>query len=178
MRHAHVLRRTVRARVATPPYAGIKVGDASCVIIRNRRIALCDAHLIENQTNKTNPLHSKMKAILIATCFIGCMTIVNAQLLTAAAIVIGAKILIGKGFIYGAAKGTLARNIASGNRGKREADPSDFNAILLEQNKRDVDDCAKFLICHLNSKPLNKLDVSCQCWVSVLMHEHDMCMHK
>ena len=101
-----------------------------------------------------------LQAIIIATCFIGCMTIVNAQLLTAAAIVIGAKILIGKGFIYGAAKGTLARNILSGNRGKREADPADFNSVLLEQNRRDVDDCAKFLVCHLNSKPLNKLDVS------------------
>ena len=99
-----------------------------------------------------------MKAIIIATCFIGCLTIVNAQILTAAAIVIGAKILIGKGFVYGAAKGALARNIAG--RGKREAEAGDFNNVLIEQNKRDVDDCAKFLVCTLNSKPLNKLDVS------------------
>ena len=99
-----------------------------------------------------------MKAIIIATCLIGCLTIANAQLLTAAAIVIGAKILIGKGFVYGAAKGALARNIVG--RGKREAEAGDFNSVLIEQNKRDVDDCAKFLVCHLNSKPLNKLDVS------------------
>jgi hypothetical protein len=108
-----------------------------------------------------------MKAIILAISFIGCMTIVNAQLLTAAAIIIGAKILIGKGFIYGAAKGTLARNLASGGRGrgghghgKREAEVGDFNAVLLEQNQKDVDECAKLLVCHLNSKPLNKLDVS------------------
>jgi hypothetical protein len=104
-----------------------------------------------------------MKVAILALSFIGCMTIVNAQLITAAAIIIGAKILIGKGFIYGAAKGTLARNIASGHgfRGKREAEASgDFNSVLLEQNKRDADDCAKLLVCHLNSKPLNKLDVS------------------
>ena len=73
-----------------------------------------------------------MKAIIIATCFIGCLTIVNAQLLTAAAIVIGAKILIAKGFVYGAAKGTLARNIA-GNRGKRQSESGDFNNVLIEQ---------------------------------------------
>jgi hypothetical protein len=109
-----------------------------------------------------------MKAILIALSFIGCMTIVNAQLITAAAIIIGAKILIAKGFIYGAAKGYLARNIATGNglnfgrgRGKRQAEAAgDFNSVLLEQNQKDVDECAKLLVCHLNAKPLNKLDVS------------------
>ena len=114
-----------------------------------------------------------MKAIAIALCFIGTMTIVNAQLLTAAAIIIGAKILIGKGFIYGAAKGAIARNIATGNgfgfgggrgghgHGKRSADPAgDFNAVLLEQTQKDVDECAKLLVCTLNAKPLNKLDVS------------------
>jgi hypothetical protein len=74
-----------------------------------------------------------MKAIIIATCFIGCLTIVNAQLLTAAAIVIGAKILIAKGFVYGAAKGALARNIASGGRGKRQSESGDFNNVLIEQ---------------------------------------------
>jgi hypothetical protein len=112
-----------------------------------------------------------MKAIAIALCFIGTMTIVNAQLLTAAAIIIGAKILIGKGFIYGAAKGAIARNIATGNgfgfgggrgghgHGKRSADPAgDFNAVLLEQTQKDVDECAKLLVCTLNAKPLNKLD--------------------
>jgi hypothetical protein len=116
-----------------------------------------------------------MKAIVLAISFIGCMTIVNAQLLTAAVIIIGAKILIGKGFIYGAAKGALVRNIASGNgfgigggrgrgghgHGKREAEAAgDFNAVLLEQNQKDVDECAKLLVCALNAKPLNKLDVS------------------
>jgi hypothetical protein len=114
-----------------------------------------------------------MKAIVLAISFIGCMTIVNAQLLTAAVIIIGAKILIGKGFIYGAAKGALVRNIASGNgfgigggrgrgghgHGKREAEAAgDFNAVLLEQNQKDVDECAKLLVCALNAKPLNKLD--------------------
>lgn len=113
-----------------------------------------------------------MKAIIIAICFIGSMTIVNAQLLTAAAIIIGAKILIGKGFIYGAAKGAIARNIATGNgfnfggrgrgghgHGKREAEAAgDFNAVLLEQTQKDVDECAKLLVCSLNAKPLNKLD--------------------
>ena len=106
-----------------------------------------------------------MKTIFLVLSFIGTMTIVNAQLLTAAAIIIGAKILIGKGFIYGAAKGALARNIATGNgfgfgRGRREAEAGDFNTVLLEQNSRDIDDCAKLLVCHLNAKPLNKLDVS------------------
>jgi len=104
-----------------------------------------------------------MKAFFIVLSFIGVMTVVNAQLLTAAAIVIGAKILIGKGFIYGAAKGALARNLARGRGGRgrhgREA-AADFNTVLTEENKRDVDDCAKLLICHLNAKPLNKLDVS------------------
>ena len=106
-----------------------------------------------------------MKAIFVVLSFIGTMTIVNAQLLTAAAIIIGAKILIGKGFIYGAAKGVLARNLAGGRggrgghgHGKRET--GDFNAVLLEQNSKDIDDCAKLLVCHLNAKPLNKLDVS------------------
>ena len=106
-----------------------------------------------------------MKAFFLLISFIGMMTIVNAQLLTAAVIIIGAKILIGKGFIYGAAKGALARNIAQGNgfnfggRGKREA-AEDFNKVLLEQSEKDVDECAKLLVCHLNSKALNKLDVS------------------
>ena len=132
-----------------------------------------DAQLTFIAISLTSSTHSKMKAIIIALCFIGTMTVVNAQLLTAAAIIIGAKILIGKGFIYGAAKGALARNIASGNgfnfggrsRGghghKREADPAgDFNAVLLEQTQKDVDECAKLLVCSLNAKPLNKLDVS------------------
>ena len=132
-----------------------------------------DAQLTFIAISLTSSTHSKMKAIIIALCFIGTMTVVNAQLLTAAAIIIGAKILIGKGFIYGAAKGALARNIASGNgfnfggrsRGghghKREADPAgDFNAVLLEQTQKDVDECAKLLVCTLNAKPLNKLDVS------------------
>ena len=106
-----------------------------------------------------------MKAIIIAISFIGCMTIVNAQLLTAAVIIIGAKILIGKGFIYGAAKGAIARNLATGGgrgRGRhgREAEAADFNSVLLEQNQKDVDECAKLLVCALNAKPLNKLDVS------------------
>jgi hypothetical protein len=115
-----------------------------------------------------------MKAIAIAICFIGTLTIVNAQLLTAAAIIIGAKILIGKGFIIGAAKGVAARNLASGGgrgrggrgrgghgHGKREAEAAgDFNAVLLEQTQKDVDECAKLLICSLNAKPLNKLYVS------------------
>jgi hypothetical protein len=112
-----------------------------------------------------------MKAFILVLSFIGTMTIVNAQLITAAAIIIGAKILIGKGFIYGAAKGALARNIANGGgfgfgggrghghgHGKRSAEAGDFNTVLLEQNKLDVDDCAKLLVCHLNAKPLNKLD--------------------
>jgi hypothetical protein len=106
-----------------------------------------------------------MKAIIIAISFIGCMTIVNAQLLTAAAIIIGAKILIGKGFIYGAVKGGIARNLATGGgrgRGRhgREAEAADFNSVLLEQTQKDVDECAKLLVCSLNAKPLNKLDVS------------------
>lgn len=104
-----------------------------------------------------------MKAIIVAISFIGCMTIVNAQLLTAAAIIIGAKILIGKGFIYGAVKGGIARNIATGGgrgRGRhgREAEAADFNSVLLEQNQKDVDECAKLLVCALNAKPINKLD--------------------
>jgi len=109
-----------------------------------------------------------MKAFIVVLSLIGAMTVANAQLLTAAAIIIGAKILIGKGFIYGAAKGAIARNIADGrgfgfgpfghHRFGREA--SDFNTVLTEENKRDVDDCAKLLVCHLNAKPLNKLDVS------------------
>jgi len=108
-----------------------------------------------------------MKAFIVVLSLIGAMTVANAQLLTAAAIIIGAKILIGKGFIYGAAKGAIARNIAEGrgfgfgpfgghHRFGREA--SDFNTVLTEENKRDVDDCAKLLVCHLNAKPLNKLD--------------------
>ena len=115
-----------------------------------------------------------MKAIIIAISFIGCMTIVNAQLLTAAVIIIGAKILIGKGFIYGAVKGGIARQIATGRgigggrrgghgHGKREAEAGDFNTVLLEQNQKDVDECAKLLVCALNAKPINKLDVSCCC---------------
>jgi len=101
-----------------------------------------------------------MKAIFVALSLIGAMTVANAQLITAAAIIIGAKILIGKGFIYGAAKGTLARNLAGGREGghRHGREAGDFNAVLLEENKRDVDDCAKLLVCHLNAKPLNKLD--------------------
>ena len=106
-----------------------------------------------------------MKAFFLVLSFIGTMTIVNAQLITAAAIIIGAKILIGKGFIYGAAKGTLARNLAGGRGGSRghgfgKRETGDFNTVLLEQNSKDIDDCAKLLVCHLNAKPLNKLDVS------------------
>jgi len=83
--------------------------------------------------------------------------VANAQVLTAAAIVIGAKILIGKGFIYGAAKGIIARNIANSRHGRQA---SDFNTVLTEENKRDVDDCAKLLVCSLNAKPVDDLDVS------------------
>jgi len=100
-----------------------------------------------------------MKAFFVLLSFIGVMTVANAQLLTAAAIVIGAKILIGKGFIYGAAKGIIARNLAGGRGGRHGREASaDFNTVLTEENKRDVDDCAKLLVCHLNAKPLNKLD--------------------
>ena len=120
-----------------------------------------------------------MKTFFVVLSLIGAMTIANSQLLTAAAIVIGAKILIGKGFIIGAAKGTLARRISSrggrggsgsrggrgssgsyGSSGRHGREAADFNTVLTEENKRDVDDCAKFMICHLNAKPLNKLDVS------------------
>ena len=114
-----------------------------------------------------------MKAFFILLSFIGMMTVVNAQLLTAAAIIIGAKILIGKGFIFGAAKGQLARGGFGGgegghghssggyggHRGKREAE-LEFNKVLLEQSEKDVDECAKLLVCTLNSKALNKLAVS------------------
>ncbi len=85
------------------------------------------------------------------------MTVANAQVLTAAAIVIGAKILIGKGFVYGAAKGAIARNIGNSRHRRQE---EDFNSVLTEENKKDADDCAKLLICHLNAKPIDDLDVS------------------
>jgi len=120
-----------------------------------------------------------MKTIFLVLSFIVCLTVVNieAQLLTAAVIIIGAKILIAKGFAGGAIKGGILRQGISGGfgggrggreggrssgygsgyggRGKREVE--DFNNVLLEQNSKDVDDCAKFLVCHLNAKPLNKL---------------------
>lgn len=106
-----------------------------------------------------------MKAMIVLISLIGCMTVANAQLITAAAIIIGAKILIAKGLIFGAAKGYIARNIAEGHgfgpfgRARHGREASDFNSFLTEQNKQDVDDCAKLLVCHLNAKPLNKLDV-------------------
>ena len=113
-----------------------------------------------------------MKAMLVVLSLVGSLAIVNA-LGPITAVVIGAKILIAKGFIIGAAKGTLARNLSQGGgreggrgrgghgHGKREAEAAgDFNAVLVDQYQKDSDDCAKVLICTLNSKPLNKLDVS------------------
>lgn len=98
-----------------------------------------------------------MKSFILLFSLISTLTVANAQVLTAAAIVIGAKILIGKGFIYGAAKGIIARNIANSRHGRQA---SDFNTVLTEENKRDVDDCAKLLVCSLNAKPVDDLDVS------------------
>lgn len=110
-----------------------------------------------------------MKAFLVVLSLIGAVTVANGQVVTAAAaVVIGAKILIAKGFIWGAAKGTLARNVASGTgfnfggSGRFGREATDFNSVLTEENKRDVDDCAKLLVCHLNSKSLDQLDVSQQ----------------
>lgn len=106
-----------------------------------------------------------MKTFFVVLSLIGAMTVANAQLLTAAAIVIGAKILIGKGLIIGAAKGVAARRLASGGsrggrggHGRHGRDAADFNTVLVEENKRDVDDCAKLLICRLNATPVSKLD--------------------
>jgi hypothetical protein len=109
----------------------------------------------------------RMKAFFVVLSLIGAVTVANGQALTAAAaVVIGAKILIAKGFIWGAAKGTLARNIGSGTgfsfggSGRHGREAADFNSVLTEENKRDVDDCAKLLVCHLNAKSLDQLDVS------------------
>jgi len=109
-----------------------------------------------------------MKSFLVIISLIGALTVANGQALTAAAaVVIGAKILIAKGFVWGAAKGILARNVGSGTGfnigrtgGRYGREATDFNSILTEENKRDVDDCAKLLVCHLNAKSLNELDVS------------------
>lgn len=99
-----------------------------------------------------------MKAFVVLFSLVCCLTVANAQVLTAAAIVIGAKILIAKGFVYGAAKGTIARNIGGNIRHRRQ--DGDFNNVLTEENKKDADDCAKLLVCHLNARPVDDLDVS------------------
>lgn len=101
---------------------------------------------------------------MLVVLALACSVAIVSSIEPISTIIIGAKILIAKGFIIGAAKGLIARNLSQRGgghghgHGKREAEAGDFNAVLVDNYKKDADDCTKFLICQLNAKPLNKLD--------------------
>lgn len=87
-------------------------------------------------------------------------TVVTTTVAGAAAIIIGAKILVGKGFVYGAAKATFLRSLRErgSHRGRREVE-ADLSDAFLEASQKDQYDCFKSLVCELHAKPLEALEV-------------------
>ena len=65
--------------------------------------------------------------------------------LSGAAVLLGAKLLAAKGLLLGAAL----------KRGRRET----ISEVFLDASKKDQYDCAKMLICELNSRPVQTLEV-------------------
>jgi len=80
--------------------------------------------------------------------------------ITAAAVIIGAKILIGKGFAYGylGTRAAQGRDFGFGGGRRFGRDTNDLASAFLEASQRDEFDCAKLLVCSLNATPAHKLE--------------------
>ena len=89
-------------------------------------------------------LASTASATLIAVTGLSAAT--TASLTGTAAILLGAKLLALKGLLIGRAL-----------RGRREVET--LSEVFLEASKKDQYDCAKMLVCELNSRPEYTLEV-------------------